>query len=474
MITKLFLIALVLGILTEVNELYSQPLVVNDTTRIWNTTIPYKSFESARTAYAEDAGLLFTATNEGVYVLRASDGVIVDSIRLRTSSQTNALDVACSRDARTLCLMYRYYPIEGDRGDALIMDYPSKTIIAKDLCSQPGSPAERGHIEWAFSRVSVSPTGRYVVVPWGYMSHVKIIDRERDTSWIIPGLPWRKTPFDDNETVCATWDGPDSEHDDNYGQCRVSWLSNPGKVFRTFGANHGSDVEDTDLALSHNGQYLAYSGKGRYDWLMQQTLYPGLTVWDIESGSKVYDSHYEGGAGPIWGFGPDDSWFVAWLSHPVYGNGTYLFFVGDSIPRYRFKTYTTYFNDDYSKAYDIVRNRTTVSARQITTRIVPVSVEEELGTILYPNVRRGPETTMLTIRLGTNECKLLKESGATWNLFNSSMNKLSEGKFDALRDNSSACQIESRLSVEPASGMYILTIVAPSKGVRTSVKLMLD
>ncbi len=473
MISNLLCIMLVVGLLNEVNVLHSQPLVIDDTTRLWNTNTPAKSFESARTAYAEDAGLLFTATNDGVYVLRASDGAIVDSIMLGTSSQTNALDVACSRDARILCLMYRYYPLDDNRGDAMIMDYPSKTILAKDLCRQPGSPGGKGWIEWPFSRVSVSPSGRYVVVPWDYMFRVKIIDRERDTSWIIPGLPWRKTPFDDNETVCATWDGPDSENDENYGQCRVSWLSNPGEVFRTFVANYGSDVEDSELALSNSGRMLMYCGRGYRDAL-NRPIKPGFTVWDIESGSKIFDPHYEGGAGPLWGFGPDDSWFVAWLSHPVYGNGTYVFCVGVLNATARTEIYTTYFNDDFSKAYDIVRNSTKVSARQITTRIVPVSVEEELGTLRYPNVRRGPETTMLTIRLGTNDCELIKESGAIWNLFNSSMNKLAEGKFDALSDNASACQIESRLSVEPAPGMYILTIVAPSKGVKSSVKLMLD
>ncbi|MBK7032764.1 MAG: hypothetical protein IPH49_05765 [Ignavibacteria bacterium] len=167
MISNLLCIMLVVGLLNEVNVLHSQPLVIDDTTRLWNTNSPAKSFESARTAYAEDAGLLFTATNDGVYVLRASDGAIVDSIMLGTSSQTNALDVACSRDARILCLMYRYYPLDDNRGDAMIMDYPSKTILAKDLCRQPGSPGGKGWIEWPFSRVSVSPSGRYVVVTWG-------------------------------------------------------------------------------------------------------------------------------------------------------------------------------------------------------------------------------------------------------------------------------------------------------------------
>lgn len=473
MIPQLLWVMLAVSMLIGGNVLHSQPLVIDDTTRIWNTTIPFKSFESARTAYAEDAGLLFTATNDGVYVLRASDGVIVDSIMLGTPSQTHALDVACSRDGTTLCLMYRYYPLDENRGDAMIMDYPSKTILAKDLCRQPGSPGGKGWIEWPFARVSVSPSGRYVVVPWDYMFRVKIIDRERDTSWIIPGLPWRKTPFDDNETVCATWDGPDTENDDNYGQCRVSWLSNPGEVFRTFVANYGSDVENSELALSNNGRMLMYCGRGYRDAL-NRPIKPGFTVWDIESGSKIYDPHYEGGGGPLWGFGPDDSWFVAWLSHPVYGNGTYVFFVGDSIPRYRFKTYTTYFNDDFSKAYDIVRNSTRVSARQITTRIVPVSVEEELGTIRYPNVRRGSESTALIIRLGTSECDLVNTNGAVWQLFNSSIKKVAEGNIEVLSGDGQVCEIETSLSVEPAPGMYILMLLQPEKGVKRSIKLMLD
>ncbi|MBK6418555.1 MAG: hypothetical protein IPF79_05105 [Ignavibacteria bacterium] len=273
--------------------------------------------------------------------------------------------------------------------------------------------------------------------------------------------------------MCATWDGPNSESDSNEGQCRVSWLSDPLNNFRNFEASYGSDVNDSELRLSHNGRYLLYSGSGTYDMQMRR-LNPGITLWDIESGAKVYDSHYEGGGGPIWGFGPDDSWFVVWMSHPVFGNGTYVLFVGDSIPRYRFPTYSTFFNDLFSQAFFIKKDDAIVASRKVTTDITPVSVAEDAEVLRHPYVKRGPALDNISVRLGTVECSVARDGGFEWQLYSSSMAVVANGRLMAQPDQSSPCEIIAKLNVVPASGLYILTYFSSTKKVIGSIKLMLE
>lgn len=450
----------------------SQPKMIDDTTILWSTELTAGTYETVKAALADEADLLFVVTLNSINVLRASDGSIIDSISIRTPSRTNAIQVACSRDGKVLCLLYRYYPVDGDSGGAMIMEYPSKRIIHENVCPPVSIPGGGG-ILWQFSRVSVSPTGRYVAVPWDAQARIKLIDLQRDTSWLIQGHSWVPTAFDEAETVFVTWDGPNNINDENWGQCRVSWLDNPLSQYKTFASDYGRSNEDTYLGLSRDGRYLFHGGNTT-ESTFNRPVYPGFTVWEVGTGRVMNQVHYSGCSG-YWGFSPTSDWFSTWVIHPEYGGANYVFFVGDSLPRYRFQKSVSLYDRDFSRGFKKLRYDSIITARKIETAIVPVSVDYDQPILRYPQVRRGPGSDDITIDVYSQENLGMREDDRLeCQMFDLSLRLITAQELVPIMLDNSRYRVVLHLNTVTAPGVYIVTFRSPLSSVHGSIKFLLD
>ncbi len=469
---SLSVIMSVILLVVTVDVAVSQPKMIEDTSLLWSTELTAGTYGTVKAAMAEEADLLFVATVNSINVLRASDGSIIDSISTRTPSRTNATQVACSRDGKVLCLLYRYYPVDGDSGGAMIMEYPSKRIIHENVCPPVSIPGGGG-ILWQSSHVSVSPTGRYVVVPWDAQARIKLIDLQRDTSWLVQGHSWLPTAFDEAETVCVTWDGPNNINDENRGQCRVSWLDNPLSQYKTFASNYGRSSEDTYLGLSRDGRYLFHGGYAT-ESMFDRPVNPGFTVWEVATGRVMNQVHYSGCYG-YWGFSPTSDWFSTWVIHPEYGGANYVFFVGDSLPRYRFQTSASFYDRDFSRGFKKLRYDSIITARKIETAIVPVSVDHDQPILRYPQVRRGPSSDDITIDVYSQEnLGMGEDDRLVCQMFDLNLRLISTHELTPIVLDKSSFRFVLHMNTVTAPGVYMVTFRSSLSSVRGTIKFLLD
>ncbi len=248
--------------------------------------------DSPAIAYAPDQDLIFAGTYPAtgevggeIYVVRGSTGTVIDTILIGLWSingkpLTNIESISCSSDGSLLCICAGNGNSESGRsvgGKVFVLEYPSRRIVIDSIIyNDEGS--------WKGVRGFISPTGRYVVVPfWSVtsVSMLRVIDRQSDTSFYLANS--RYGDFDDNERYLAfSTIGEVNKYpvSNQVAIVDLSNLSKPPKRYNEYGTP----------SLSSNGRFLMIGGFGAYPAEYSRYHYHAsrATVTDLETDSIIW------------------------------------------------------------------------------------------------------------------------------------------------------------------------------------------
>ncbi|MBL0323175.1 MAG: T9SS type A sorting domain-containing protein [Ignavibacteria bacterium] len=258
-------------------------------------------------AYAEDAGLVFGGTQNGLlFILDAESGRAVDTITTSdwgigdvNDPYVGAMDISCSRDGSVVSLLVA--SVNGYK--VVIMEYPSKRILKDSVTVGRDFPGS--YDAWKLIRVKVSPLGRYVVthdttksmsVPG--RNQLRLYDLVQDTSHLIDGRSWARCDFDDAELKMAFLSSGSIDTALCGNRVSIATLGNGAPVIK-------HTQEYGWPAISGDGRYVMSCGYGvAMDLSPYPVADPRARVVEIETGNVIWSltGDFSGGDNGVTGY----------------------------------------------------------------------------------------------------------------------------------------------------------------------------
>ena len=227
-------------------------------------------------ALAEDAGLLFRATQFGIMVLDATNGAIRDRLGLDQLVQGNnagqvlykTYSVQCDRHGKRLVVRYKVLSLDSRIGDTLVsmmVSYPERRVLK--------SIRYLGWLEY-FSdyHTAISPDGRWMAAPYNPIEGKSYVlyDSERDTSHIV------------NLGGTSLWSFDSSSRQVAFANVILDLQTGTPEV-RSFPSAKGLSLP----MFSADGRYII----GRTTTRSGLSQYPRVSILDLTTGEITWQLH---------------------------------------------------------------------------------------------------------------------------------------------------------------------------------------